>query len=105
MQRDRAWRRSQRERKIQNVYDWVHARNWFARLSNADKPFEDYSRDQFEYARRRASAPQTCSRWCCGNPRQNGTTTLAEYRFDIRCEEEYQENDIRRNFNIGSKRW
>lgn len=107
MHRNRAWRRNQRQKKIREVYDWVHAQNWFARIvSGPGIPFDEYVGEQIDYARKRAGSPKPCSGWCCGNPRTHfGTKTLTEFRFDISCEEEYDEHNIRRNFNIGNRSW
>jgi hypothetical protein len=103
MQRDRAWRRSQRERKIKKVYSWIHAYNW-----NWFKyqTFEESQAEHMQQARRRHKATHPCSGWCCGNPRAHfGSQTLAEQRFIISCEEIYDELEIRVDFQTTRKRW
>ncbi len=108
MQRNRAWRRSQREKRIRTVYERVHAQDWFAHLiGGADsRPFEEYVAEQRRYALRNHSFRKACSGWCCGNPRKHfGTLTHQELRFDYHCVEEFQEHNIRKDFQLGNNRW
>lgn len=104
MHRDREWRRYQRQRKIQKVYEWMRDRNWYI-WSN---PTDDVNRhaELMRTAKARHSAPKTCSGWCCGNPRTHwDSDTLAERRFLFECAEEFDEYDIRKKFNIRKDRW
>lgn len=104
MHRDRAWRRAQRTRKIQKVYNWMNERNWYV-WNNATDDTRRH-KELMDTARKRHSAPKCCSNWCCGNPRKHyGTSRIDEIRFDLFCEEHYSENDIRKDFGIRSKRW
>lgn len=104
MHRDRAWRRSQREKKIQRVYTWMRDRNWYMWRAATDSVYRH--EELMKTARARHSAPKSCSGWCCGNPRKHfGTDDLNEIRFSFSCEEQYSENSLRKDFGKRSKRW
>jgi len=99
--RNRAWRRAQRERKIAEVKTWM-TRTVFGRVETKDEQLKRIH----EWSLRRHSSPQTCSRYCCGNPRKHfGTLTEQEVRNNYHCAEEYSEYNIRKDFHIGSKGW
>lgn len=104
MQRDRSWRRAQRERKIREIYEWMRDRNWY--IWNNPTEDDDRHRELIRTARNRHSAPKACSGWCCGNPRKHfGAKTMSEQRFEIRCEEEFQENEVSSNFKPSKRKW
>lgn len=104
MQRNRSWRRAQRENKIAEVERWMADWNWCFR--GPTWSFEERRLEIKRDARRRYTAPCKCSRYCCGNPRIHfGTKTLPEIRFDMNCEEEYNEYEIRKDFRHSSKGW
>lgn len=79
MRRDRAWRRSQRERIIANVETWMRFHGLHAgNQVTTEQSLETYHK----WARSRHAAKACCSGFCCGNPRRHhGGKTLAERRF------------------------
>jgi hypothetical protein len=86
--RDRSWRRAQRARVIKRTAHWLRSQGWFT------DPFIRWSERDGEIAiRQRATTPQPCSSYCCGNPRKwfdeltwqerRISITEAEFRDDI----------------------
>lgn len=72
--RNRQWRRDQRDRKVEQVTAWV-------------KDYWSTQKDLTIHAKKRATHPQSCSRYCCGNPRKwFGEPTLQEKRAP-RCDD------------------
>ena len=103
MHRTRAWRRAQRDRKIQKVFDWMNERQWYIWNNSTD----DVRRRALlmETAKLRHSSPKNCSNWCCGNPRAHfGAPTMAERRFGFHCVEEYVDLGIRVDFTPDRKK-
>ena len=104
MQRNRSWRRAQRERKIQYIYDWMKNRNWYT--WNQSPGSQHVHEKLLESARHRHSSPKVCSNYCCGNPRKFfNAKTISEHRFDIYCEEEFNEFKVRATKSKNKRKW
>jgi len=103
MQRDKVYRRYQRERKINNVRKWMEA-HWHYGFAHYEP--EARRAHLHEQALRRHAAPKMCSRWCCGNPRKHfGSETIQEYRNKIACNEVFDEENIRSKIHIRKRRY
>jgi hypothetical protein len=86
--RDRQWRRAQRERVIARVRAWTSRDNYG--WSGTPEELEIH-------VRRRAVNPQSCSSYCCGNPRKwFGASTLQEYSWFDRVREDLEDVGVKR---------
>ena len=88
MQRDRSWRRAQRERVIANVRNWMRSRHFYTGGTASN---EEADEQCARWARYRHSARADCSGYCCGNPRKwFGELTMAERRADDAAMEDFE---------------
>jgi hypothetical protein len=68
--RNREYRRHARQREIARVDNWLRQNRWYTAESDIERA-----------ARQRAVHPQSCSSYCCGNPRKwFGEPTMQEQR-------------------------